>query len=300
VQGPPGAPGAPGAAGGQVEKYYHQKATGEVSHGSCHWAYEGAEGPEMWGSICEGKYATCSAGKSQSPIDVQTGSLTVASAAQTLGWNIPDRTAAEFVKYSKGQGGESSYELYNGHTFQVEHVAATFTYGNVVYKLKQFQLHTVSEHTIDGEHSALEIQFVHTTDDTEAANKVLVVAAFFQVAPGQGSPSFIRQLVKAIPSLTDVPSAVVNVDFAEVAQTVMIGSLDHRGGTEEKFTPNFKNYMTYQGSYTAPPCTEGVQWILLRNPVYIYGDDSKALHALLGDNYRPVQPLNGRVVSSTV
>jgi len=300
VQGPPGAPGAPGAAGDQVEKYYHEKSAGAASHGSCHWAYEGTEGPDKWGSICDGKYPTCASGKSQSPIDVQTGSLSVVSSAQTLGWNIPDRTAAEFVQYSKGQGGESSMELYNGHTFQVEHLDATFTYNNVVYKLKQFHMHTLSEHTINGEHSDLEIHFVHTTDDAAAANKVLVVGAFFKVSPGQGSPSFIRKLVKAIPSLTDVPSAVVSIDFAEVAQTVMIGSLEHRGGTDAEFTPNFKNYMTYQGSFTTPPCTEGVQWILLRNPVYIYGEDSKALHALLGDNYRPVQPLNGRVVSSTV
>jgi carbonic anhydrase len=45
---------------------------------------------------------------------------------------------------------------------------------------------------------------------------------------------------------------------------------------------------------------EGVQWILLRNPVYIYGDDAKALAALMGDNYRPIQPLNGRVITTSV
>jgi carbonic anhydrase len=45
---------------------------------------------------------------------------------------------------------------------------------------------------------------------------------------------------------------------------------------------------------------EGVQWILLRNPVYIFEEDYVDLHELLGDNYRPVQPLNGRVVSTLV
>ena len=40
--------------------------------------------------------------------------------------------------------------------------------------------------------------------------------------------------------------------------------------------------------------------MLLRNPIYIYGEDAKALHELLGDNYRPVQPLNGRSVYSSV
>ena len=96
------------------------------------------------------------------------------------------------------------------------------------------------------------------------------------------------------------PRILYQHNVAEVAQTVMIGSLAHRGATAASFTPNFKNYMAYQGSVTAPPCTEGVQWLLLRNPVYIYGEDYAALHSLLGDNFRPVQPLDGRVVSSSV
>lgn len=319
VTGPPGAPGAPGEAGGQVEKYYHQgdgKQSPQVheepespkpakadAHGSCHWTYEGAEGPDNWGTICEGKYPTCAAGKGQSPIDVRTSSLQKIDEdpIPTLGWHIPDAQAAKYAKYYKGiQGGETSFEFYNGHTFQVEHMEATFAYNNVEYQLKQFHMHTLSEHTVDGSHYDLEIHFVHTTDDADAANKVLVVAAFFKVEKGHGSPTFIRQLVEAIPKLTGTPTPVVHIDFAEVTQTVMIGSLAHRGATAPDFKPNFQNYMTYQGSFTAPPCTEGVQWILLRNPVYIYEEDWKDLHELLGDNYRPVQPLNGRVVSTIV
>jgi carbonic anhydrase len=219
----------------------------------------------------------------------------------TLGWHIPDVQAAKWAKYYKGkEGGETSFEFYNGHTFQVEHIQATFTYNDVVYDLKQFHLHTLSEHTVDGAHYDLEIHFVHTTDDEKAANKVLVVGAFFKVEHGHGSPTFIRQLVEAIPKLSDKPSEVVHIDFAEVTQSVMIGSLAHRGATSPDFKPNFQNYMTYQGSFTTPPCTEGVQWILLRNPVYIFEEDYVDLHELLGDNYRPVQPLNGRVVSTLV
>jgi len=286
--------------GDQVQKYYHTANAGHTAHSGCQWTYEGTSGPDAWGSICDAKYPTCSAGKSQSPIDVVTGSLSTAVSPQTLGWNIPDRSATEFANYVKGRGGDTANELYNGHTFQVEHMAATMTYDNVVYKLKQFHMHTASEHTVDGKHSDLEIQFVHTTDDASAASKVLVVAAFFKVDAGQGSPNFLRALVKAIPKLTDVPTAVVPVDFAEIAQTIMIGSLPHRGANAADFTPNFKNYMTYSGSFTTPPCTESVQWVLLRNPIFIYGEDAKALHTLLGDNYRPVQPLNGRVVQSSV
>ena len=35
---------------------------------------------------------------------------------------------------------------------------------------------------------------------------------------------------------------------------------------------------------------EGVQWILLRNPIYIYGEDYQALHSLMGNNFRYSTP----------
>merc|ERR1712216_44722 len=89
---------------------------------------------------------------------------------------------------------------------------------------------------------------------------------------------------------------------AAVASAMALCFDDNGEGYRKKpdFKPNFQNYMTYQGSFTTPPCTEGVQWILLRNPVYIFEEDYVDLHELLGDNYRPVQPLNGRVVSTLV
>ena len=96
---------------------------------------------------------------------------------------------------------------------------------------------------------------VHTTDDDAAENKVLVVGVFFNTADGRNSPSFIRELVEAIPKLNATATPLVPVNFFEVAQTVMIGSLEDQGSVELGFIPNFKNYMTYQGSFTTPPCT---------------------------------------------
>jgi carbonic anhydrase len=297
-QGPKGAP-ASLFEQEQVQKYY--EVVGPVDaggQGNCHWTHKEAM---HWGSICQGKYPTCSMGKSQSPIDIKTGDLIVLPTSQTIGWNIPDKSFEEYAHFVKGRGAESAVESYNGHTFEVAHINATFTYNDVDYTLKGFHMHTLSEHTFDGEHTSLEIHFVHTTRNVSADSKVLVVAAFFKAADGHGSPSFIRQLVEASANLNDVPKTVVPVDFAEVAQTVMIGSLEHRGsGSNVAFIPNFRNYIVYKGSFTTPPCTEGVQWILLRNPVYIYEDDAKALSELMGDNFRPVLPLNGRFVTTSV
>jgi len=80
----------------------------------------------------------------------------------------------------------------------------------------------------------------------------------------------------------------------------MVGQLAHQGANPADFVPNFKNYLAYNGSYTTPPCTEGVRWVLLNNPLYIYQQDLDAITALEHKNIRPTQPLNGRKVSTSI
>jgi len=269
----------------------------------CSWTYW----PNLdWGSMPCG-FGTCSSGVTQSPIDISiddlewTGHLKQQDGQQTIGWWIPPDSASAYVNYVRDAGGDTADMLYTDQkSFQVEGIAATMSFHGVVYTFQYFRLHTLSEHTFDGKHYDVEMQFVHTTSEASAEQKSLIVSAFFKVATGHGSPTFMRKLISALPELTDSPKKVVAVDFAEIAQTVMIGSLLHRGETDRGFTPNFQNYFAYQGSITTPPCTQGVQWILLRNPIFIFSEDFQSLHALLGNNYRPVQPLNGREVIATV
>lgn len=285
VQGAPGPAGPPGAAGSTVE-----------GHGACHWTYSGESGPAAWGRICGAKYATCAAGTAQSPIDVVTAALVKDPAAPNLGWNIPPTAYGKYVRRVKGAGESQAMELYNGHTYKVDHVQATLAYGGATYELLQFHLHTESEHTVDGKHYDMEMHLVHKD---AATGNVLVVGVLFKADPGQGSPAYIRELVSAIPRLSGAASDLVPIDFQAISQSVMIGSLDHRGANPDTFVPNFKNYVAYKGSFTTPPCTEGVQWIVLRNPVYISPEDVAAIKALEGSNFRPAQPLNGRTVTSS-
>jgi carbonic anhydrase len=175
-------------------------------------------------------------------------------------------------------------------------VDATFPFGGAIYKLKQFHTHTVSEHTVDGEHYDMEMHFVHTTDDYTAANKVLVVAVFFKVGAGQGSPNWLRQLSSAVASAGPEPTQVIPLDFTEIAESVMVGTLP-QNAKFKGFKPNYNNFWGYQGSFTTPPCTEGVQWLVLTNPIYAEAAEIDPLKTLEGDNFRPVQPLYGRKIT---
>lgn len=61
--------------------------------------------------------------------------------------------------------------------------------------------------------------------------------------------------------------------------------------------PNRKNYFYYNGSLTTPPCTEGVTWIVLQDPIVASPEQIDHYHDLVGfDNNRPIQPKNSRLV----
>jgi carbonic anhydrase len=63
--------------------------------------------------------------------------------------------------------------------------------------------------------------------------------------------------------------------------------------------PHDSGYYTYMGSVTAPPCTEGVKWFVLKTPVDTSAAQIKAFARLYPQDVRPLQPLNGRVVKES-
>jgi carbonic anhydrase len=53
------------------------------------------------------------------------------------------------------------------------------------------------------------------------------------------------------------------------------------------------------GSLTAPPCTEGVTWFVLKTTVDISAAQIKAFARLYPHDARPLQPLNDRLVKES-
>ena len=58
--------------------------------------------------------------------------------------------------------------------------------------------------------------------------------------------------------------------------------------------PDDRSYYEYTGSLTTPPCTEGVLWHVLAQPVEISAEQLSAFHAIHDGTNRPVQPMNER------
>jgi carbonic anhydrase len=64
--------------------------------------------------------------------------------------------------------------------------------------------------------------------------------------------------------------------------------------------PRERLYYQYLGSLTTPPCTEGVLWLVMKQPVAISREQLRLFAQLYPHNARPVQPLNGRPVREAV
>lgn len=162
----------------------------------------------------------------------------------------------------------------NGHSIQVNYTPGSgFRADNVNYNLLHFHFHTPSEHYLDGAPYPMELHLVHKAADGTLA----VIGVMMKV--GAHNP-VIEEIWQNTP---------INAGGTRVVKDVRLSAAD--------LMPESKDYFRYEGSLTTPPCTEGVQWHVLKDPIEISEKQLKAFQALFPVNARSVQPLNDRVVT---
>ena len=143
--------------------------------------------------------------------------------------------------------------------------------GSYDYKLVQFHFHHPSEHLIDDKASAMEVHFVHTNDEGRFA----VVGVL--VRPGRLNSTFAR-IIAAMPA----------VEGSTVKAPAALNPLN--------LLPRAHGYYRYEGSLTTPPCSETVEWLLLRQTPDVAAVDIEAFAKLYPMNARPVQKIDRRFV----
>lgn len=174
--------------------------------------------------------------------------------------------------------------LHSGHSIEVR-----FTPGDILeragvrYMLRQLHFHTPSETFVDGESYPMEVHLVYQAlpPGAEAGafpdeSAPLLVAAVF-VKSGRANPA-LEALLSNAPAEGEAPRDFVGFD-------------------PEPLVPEHFAHFSFEGSLTTPPYTEGVQWIVMKTPVEASPSQIAAVEAILGNNARSIQPLNGRVVS---
>lgn len=225
------------------------------------WDYRGPRGAPHWSSL-DPAYAICNAGREQSPIDIRNPRQADLPPLRFAYRNEPAR-----------------YVINNRYTLRVNYHDAPGTgsalmIGEKRYQLVQFHFHHPGEEAIDGKRYPMVLHLMHKSSDGE----VVGVAVFLKT--GRASPTLQRVLDHgpategqlAVPGLLIDPSAML---------------------------PRDRSYYMYMGSVSAPPCTEGVRWIVLKIPVEVSAAQVAAFARLFPDDARPLQPLNGRVVEES-
>jgi carbonic anhydrase len=159
----------------------------------------------------------------------------------------------------------------NGHTIEVKVTSDSYLQiGQERFQLVQFHFHTPSEHRLQGEEFPMELHFVHRN----AVGELAVVGVFLR--EGAANP-VLQEIWDHIPS---------GLAAHEVA-----GEID-----PEDLLPADHDYYRYAGSLTTPPCTEGVRWHVMHQPVDVSAAQVDEFRAIFPLNARPLQPLNGRPV----
>lgn len=158
----------------------------------------------------------------------------------------------------------------NGHTVQVNMAPGNFMdVGGRRYELLQFHFHRPSEERIDGRQFELSVHLVHK----DAEGRLAVVGVLL----GKGAAQPVVQTV-----WNNLPLEK-HQDIRARAQ------LD-----PSELLPTDRRYYTYMGSLTTPPCSEGVQWVVMRQPVAASPEQIELFSRLYPMNARPVQSAAGR------
>lgn len=156
----------------------------------------------------------------------------------------------------------------NGHSIKVTpHHGGSIELHGETFNLLQFHFHGKSEHTVDGKRYDMVAHLVHQNPKTKQLG---VVAVFFE--EGAASP-------------------IMDTIIDNVGKSVEIDPKD-------LLPQDAAHYYHYVGSLTTPPCSENVQWYLLKEPKSASKEQIEHFRKFYVDNERPVQELHDRVVES--
>ncbi|XP_067000485.2 carbonic anhydrase 2 [Anabrus simplex] len=251
------------------------------------FGYTRDNGPDIWGL----DFPSC-AGYSQSPIDLDTSAMLRLIVAEELNWE----------GYWKQP---HNMTLTNtGHTIQVsgrwEDGDSPFVTGGPLegeYVFAQLHFHwgssddSGSEHTVHNISFPMEMHVVHYKRDygspqaaMEFEDGLMVASHLFRLTE---TPNMALEVL--IKSLHAIQGAELQVAIQPFPLDVL-------------HLPFEREYVMYSGSLTTPPCNEAVTWLISARPLPLSPNQLDrfrhltSMAGMLDENFRPVQPRNGRPV----
>jgi len=163
-----------------------------------------------------------------------------------------------------------------GHTIEVrvENGGHTLIDGEQ-FTLQAFRFRRPGEESVAGKRAVMSVQFEHRSE----SGKVAILAV--PLVEGKEN-RLVRTLWSALP-LT--PGEAKTVTGTKIDPGMLI--------------PRQRDYYTYAGSMTTPPCSEGVLWLVMKSPVSISKEQVADFAKVYQHNARPLQPANDRVIKAS-
>ncbi len=161
----------------------------------------------------------------------------------------------------------------DGHTLRVRFdKGGQLVLGKEHFKLQQFHFHTPGGDQLEGEAFPFAAHILHKS----ASGQLLAIVVPFRL--GAASP-LLTKLLPLIPA---------KVDGDHIQAQVSVSA--------RELLPSTRGYYRYTGSLTAAPCTEGVQWLVMKQPLTLSEAQLRQWQQHFKDNMRGINPLHERAV----
>jgi len=261
------------------------------------WSYTGKNGPSNWGEMC-------AVGQAQSPVNLENQVYEKNLKANPLVFKGYDEKLMNSELTNNGHTLKLSLKSEEGKSTATPAIPAEISGGglNGTYHFAQLHFHwgqtsnSGSEHWMYSETFPLEVHLVHYNKKygslAKAAAKpdgLAVLGTFFHIQKEDNS--VFSDLTKKLQQIQEPNEISENLSGLSLASFIPpMGS---------KTTEFFR----YEGSLTTPGCYESVTWTVFRHSLAISEEQMASFRALydgqgqpLVNNFRPVQPLNGRSI----
>jgi carbonic anhydrase len=163
----------------------------------------------------------------------------------------------------------------NGHTIQVHYGQGShLTAMGRNFELTEIDFHRPAEERVDGRIFDMVAHLIHKDSD----GKMAIVSVLLE--SGSVNP-VIQTLWNSLP-------LEQNEEYTPRTPLQIADLL-----------PTRRDYYAYMGSLTTPPCTEGVLWLVFKQPVQLSADQIGVFTRFYEQNARPVQNTNGRVIKES-
>jgi len=223
------------------------------------WQWAGSRGPSHWGRL-DPEHGQCSQGTLQSPIAISKSEVIPGTIELPRFMYGPANFNIEF------RGPALALNLLTNSKLQ---------FRGVDWSLDHIQFRVPGEFFYDGQQSTASIQFYHRHGDRQ-----LILVVPVAVREGQPSSDGLRHVLQRIPLDETDKVSTKNLEWAPMSLVP--------GG--------IASALTYTGSLSHPPCTEGVLWVISESPLLINKQQHAELLALVPQGFRPTQPAHSRAV----